>query len=87
MNYTEIKYHELEKIIFSLNFRLLSTKGEQKVFEHTNGALIILPHYLDNQLVSKTHLVAISRILDEFNIINKLDFKTYLEKALSSSLI
>ncbi len=25
--------------------------------------------------------------VDEFNIINKLDFQTYLEKALSSSLI
>ncbi len=87
MNYTEIKYHELEKIIFSLKFRLLSTEGNQKVFEHPNGALIILPNYLDDQLVSKTHLVTISRILDEFNIINKLDFKTYLEEALSSSLI
>ncbi|MDJ0601479.1 MAG: hypothetical protein QNJ37_21875 [Crocosphaera sp.] len=87
MNYTEIKYNELERIIFSLNFRLLSTEGEQKVFKHPNGALIILPHYLDNQLVSETHLVAISRILDEFDIINKLDFSVYLEKALSSSLI
>ncbi|WP_107668533.1 hypothetical protein [Cyanothece sp. BG0011] len=65
----------------------MSTEGNQKVFEHPNGALIILPQYLDNQLVSKTHLVVISRMLDEFNIINKLDFKTYLEKALSSGLI
>ncbi|WP_009544365.1 hypothetical protein [Crocosphaera subtropica] len=38
---------------------LLSTEGNQKVFEHPNGALIILRHYLDNQLVSKTHLVVI----------------------------
>ena len=87
MNYPNIRYYELEKIILMLNFRLLSTKGKQKVFEHLSGALIILPHYLDNQIVSKTHLVTISRILDEFDIINKLDFKTYLSKALSSSLI
>ena len=87
MNYPKIKYNKLEKIILNLNFQSLSTKGEQKVFEHPNGALIILPHYLDSQLVSQTHLVAVGRILDEFNIINKLDFKTYLGEALSSSLI
>ncbi|EAZ90128.1 hypothetical protein [Crocosphaera chwakensis] len=87
MNYPKLRYYELEKIILALNFRALSTEGNQKVFEHPDGALIILPHYLNNQLGNKTHLVAISRILDEFNIINKLDFKTYLEEGLSSSLI
>ena len=86
MNYPKIRYYELERIILSLNFRALSTKGNQKLFEHPNGALIILPNYSENQLVTQTHLAAISRIFDEFEIINKLDFKTYLEQVLSSSL-
>ncbi|GBF80786.1 type II toxin-antitoxin system HicA family toxin [Aphanothece sacrum] len=85
MNYPKIRYRELEKVILSLNFISLSTEGTQKVFEHPSGALIILPDYSENQEVSPTHIAAIARILDEFNIMNKLDFETFLENSLSFS--
>jgi hypothetical protein len=87
MNYPNIRYSKLEELILSLNFISLSTEGNQKVFEHPSGALIILPDYSENQEVSPTHIAAIGHILDEFNIMNKLDFKTGLEKTLSSTII
>ncbi|MEA5535077.1 hypothetical protein [Crocosphaera sp. XPORK-15E] len=45
MNYPNMRYCELEELILSLNFINLSTEGNQKVFEHPSGALIILPDY------------------------------------------
>ncbi len=80
MNYPNINYSDLKQLILSLNFKPLSTQGNQKIFEHSSGALIILPNYSDKEQVSLTHITTIGRILDEFNIMNKLDFRNCLEK-------
>ena len=76
-----ILFSELKKMLFQLNFTLLSTQGSHYLFQHSVlGTLIVLPEYQNNTYVDLTHLVAVRRILLEHGLIDPIVFDNFQDK-------
>ena len=80
MNNREIIYSELENLILSLGFSPIKTTGNHKIFQHSSGALIVLPDYQKKSRLNQIHLIAVRRILKEYGLMNEYDFNNYFNK-------
>ncbi|MEC4818157.1 MAG: type II toxin-antitoxin system HicA family toxin [Scytonema sp. PMC 1069.18] len=80
----EVKFNELEPLLFSIGFVLMSTSGTQKVYQHpSSGTLVVLPGYEQQAYVRRVHLVAVRRILSENGLMDSGKFNRFLDKIAS----
>ncbi|NEP62731.1 MAG: addiction module toxin, HicA family [Symploca sp. SIO2G7] len=76
-----ITFAELEKLLLKLGFTALPTTGNHQVFKHQgSGALVVLPDYLKQAWVDTTHLVAVRRILLEYELLKEESFDLFFAK-------
>jgi len=81
MRFSPLSFKDFKKLLFQLEFQTVPTSGNHYIFEHfASSALVILPKYQDQAYVDKTHLVAVHRILIEYDLINDFEFDSILEK-------
>lgn len=80
----EIKFTELEQLLFSIGFVTMPTSGSQKVYQYpSSGTLIVLPGYEQQAYVRTIHLVAVRRILSENGLMDSNNFNRLLDKVAS----
>ncbi len=60
----DIKFMELEQLLFSIGFVIIPTTGSHKIYQYPlSGTLVVLPGYEQQAYVRTVHLVAVRRIL------------------------
>jgi hypothetical protein len=80
----EIKFKELEQLLFDMGFVAMQTTGSQKVYQYVPySVLIILPGYEQQAYVRTIHLVAVRRILSENGLMDSDRFDGFLDKVAS----
>ncbi|MBO3458895.1 type II toxin-antitoxin system HicA family toxin [Aetokthonos hydrillicola Thurmond2011] len=80
----EIKFRELEHLLYSLGFVTVPTAGSHKIYQYpSSGTLVILPGYNQQAYVRSVHLVAVRRILSENGLMDSDKFNSSLEKVAS----
>jgi len=76
-----ITFAELEKWLLKLGFAASPTTGNHQVFKHQgSGALVVLPDYPKQAWVNTTHLVAVRRILLEYELLKEESFDLFVAK-------
>jgi predicted RNA binding protein YcfA (HicA-like mRNA interferase family) len=82
--FREIKFTELEQLLFDMGFAEMQTTGSQKVYQYpASNVLIVLPAYDRQASVRKIHLVAVRRILSENGLMESDRFDACLDKVAS----
>jgi hypothetical protein len=80
----DIKFTELEQLLFSIGFVTIQTTDSQKVYQYpSSGTLIVLPGYEQQAYVRTVHLVAVRRILSENGLMDNDKFNHFLDKVAS----
>ncbi|MUG95948.1 type II toxin-antitoxin system HicA family toxin [Scytonema sp. UIC 10036] len=80
----EIKFKELEDLLYSLGFATVPTTGSYKIYEYPSSAtLVVLPGYEQQEYVRMVHLVAVRRILSEHGLMDTDKFNRSLDKVAS----
>ncbi|NET62430.1 MAG: type II toxin-antitoxin system HicA family toxin [Symploca sp. SIO2E6] len=76
-----ITFAELEKWLLKLGFAVLPTTGNHQVFKHQgSGELVVLPDYPQQAWVDTTHLVAVRRILLEYELLKEESLDLFVAK-------
>jgi len=84
MKRSEVTYGQLDQVLRSLGFSCKPSTREPPgcIYEHKDsGATILLPSFLETELVFEYHLVAVRGELDNFGIADPTAFAAKLQKA------
>ncbi len=78
----EVTYGRLDRVLRSLGFscRLLESAPKTRVYEHSSGAILMLPPLSDDQVVFPHHLTGVLGTLDNYRIASPLVFAEELQK-------
>lgn len=80
----DIKFMELEQLLFDIGFVTIPTTGSHKVYEYpSSGTLVVLPGYEQQSYVRTVHLVAVRQILSENGLMDSDKFNRFLDKVAS----
>lgn len=80
MKPSKILYLDIKNLLLKLGFFSETTTGNHLIFQHSLGALIVLPSYQDKDYVYLIHLASIRHLLKEYDLMDELTFEYYLEK-------
>jgi hypothetical protein len=83
---SEVTYGRLDQVLRAFGFSVRLHKGDEfegdaRIYRHPGGAILPLPAFPDDQMVSPLHLAAARVTLDNFGIASPLDFAARLQKA------
>ena len=83
MKRTKVTYGQLDRVLRSLGFSCRPSKKPPpgRVYEHKNGAIVILPTFPDDDPVYEHHLLTARVTLDNFGIADPTTFDAQLQKA------
>ncbi len=80
----EIKFAELEQLLYRIGFVTVPTTGSHKIYQYpSTDTLVVLPGYEQQTYVRTVHLVAVRRILVENGLMDGDMFNSFLEKVAS----
>lgn len=78
----ETTYGRLDKTLRSLGFTLRVLEDRTHVYRHdATGALVIIPEFPADDVVTPHHLVAARSILEAYGIAEPWDFAAQLQRA------
>jgi hypothetical protein len=79
---SEVTYGRLDEVLRALGFSVSVVEGKARVYQHAaTGALVFLPEQPAKETAIPHHLVAVRKILEEYEIANPIEFDLRLQKA------
>jgi predicted RNA binding protein YcfA (HicA-like mRNA interferase family) len=69
-------FGDLDKLLGNLDFTKIVVRGSHVTYEHSSGALLMVPPHRANEKLDPKTLVVVRKTLDEFGIMERERFES-----------